>query len=152
MDGMDPALMRKCLRLAQSIACHSIYPYCGAENTQLTHTHTSTEICEKYRNNGFCSDIQGYSDGNRTVYVDRDTSKWGPLGLDTVEQYLEALVVRLTREAINDTWTPGCDHSVRQLLCHATLPFCKNQGERKKEGGSERARKGEKRMYGGRER
>ena len=101
----------------------------------LTHTRThmhlySTEVCQQYyRGYGFCDSIEGYSDGNRTVYVDRSTSKWGLLGFKSVDQYLENLLPELIG---NDTWTPGCEHSIRQLLCHITLPFCKDQGERER--------------------
>ena len=89
----------------------------------------STEVCQQYyKGHGFCDSIEGY--GNRTVYVDRSTSKWGPLGLESVEQFLENLLPQLTGDVGNDTWTPGCEHSIRQLLCHITVPFCKDQGER----------------------
>ena len=86
-----------------------------------------TETCEQYNNYGFCHSIGGYN-GNSTVYVDRSPSKWGQLGLSSVEPFLENLLRQLT-DVGNSTWTPGCEHTVRQLLCQATLPLCKNQGE-----------------------
>ena len=79
--------------------------------------------------------------------MDRSPSKWGPLGLDSVDQFLEGLLPRLTEDVGNETWSPGCDHAVRQLLCHATLPFCKKQGEQgiEAEGGEkDRKREGER--------
>ena len=99
-----------------------------------THTHTNThtrftEVCEPYEGYGFCHGIEGYRDGNWTVYVDRSPYKWGPLGLDLVDQFLEGLLPQLTEDVGNETWSPGCDHAVRQLLCHATLLFCEKQGE-----------------------
>ena len=114
----------------------------------LTHTHTHTlysaEVCQQYRGSGFCDSIEGYADGNRAVYVNRSTSKWGPLGLESVEQYLENLLPQLTGDVGNDTWTPGCEHSIRQLLCHITLPFCKDQSEeegRRRESSSREGRR-----------
>ena len=61
--------------------------------------------------------------------MDRSPSRWDNLGLGSIERYLESLWPRLTGDVGNSTWTPGCEHAVRQLLCHATLPFCKTQGE-----------------------
>ena len=61
--------------------------------------------------------------------MDRSPSAWGPLGLDSINQYLSELLLQLTMGIENDTWSPGCEHFTRQLLCHVILPFCKKQGD-----------------------
>ena len=95
-----------------------------------------TEICQEYNNYGFCRSINGYN-GNGTVYVDRGTN-WGLLGLSSIESFMENLLSQLTDDVGNSTWTPGCEHATRQLLCHVTLPLCKNQGEARQRGGGGR--------------
>ena len=96
---------------------------------KLAFCFNSIEICQQYERYSFCHDIEGYGDGNWTVFVDRSPSTWGPLGLDSINQYLSELLLQLTMDIENDTWSPGCEHSTRQLLCHTALPFCKKQGE-----------------------
>ena len=59
MGGMDPALMRKCLRLAQSIACHSVYPYCGAENMVPTPRRICKTTCDIFAAGGTCGRFIG---------------------------------------------------------------------------------------------
>ena len=104
----------------------------------------STEVCQQYEGNEFCHSVEGYGDGNWTVYVNRSQSKWGPLGLDAVEQFLESLLSQLTVNG-DDTLSPGCEHAIRQLLCRATLPFCKKQGEQERdEVGNSRERERER--------
>ena len=66
--------------------------------------------------------------------MDRGTN-WGLLGLSSIESFMENLLSQLTDDVGNSTWTPGCEHATRQLLCHATLPLCKNQGGAKQRGG-----------------
>ena len=102
--------------------------------------YTTIEVCQRYEGYHFCDSVEGYSygDGNWMVYVDRSPSKWGPLGLDSVDLYLVNLLPQLVAMDIGDkTWTPGCQHAVRQLLCYVTLPFCKKQGEQGKRGRGE---------------
>ena len=96
--------------------------------------YISIVVCQHYEGYGFCHDVDGYSHGDWTVYVDRSRSEWESLGLDSVDLYLKNLLAQLTADIGDDVWTPGCDHEVRQLLCHATLPFCKKQGEQEKGG------------------
>ena len=76
--------------------------------------------------------------------MDRGTN-WGLLGLSSIESFMENFLSQLTDDVGNSTWTPGCEHATRQLLCHATLPLCKNQGEARKRGeGRERERERER--------
>ena len=96
--------------------------------------YTSIVVCQSYEGYEFCHDVDGYSHGNWTVYVDRSRSEWETLALDFIDLYLKNLLAQITVDIGDDVWTPGCDHKVRQLLCHSTLPFCKKQGEQGKGG------------------
>ena len=73
--------------------------------------------------------MPGYSDDNVTVYVNRSAARWGPGAQDRVESFLLSKYEDLYPLVDNVTWTPGCDYALMELLCHATLPFCKSQGE-----------------------
>ena len=79
--------------------------------------------------------------------MDRGT-EWGLLGLSSIESFMENLLSQVTDDVGNSTWTPGCERAIRQLLCHATLPLCKNQGEARQRGGgrTKKEREGERRV------
>ena len=87
-----------------------------------------TEVCEQY-GGGFCSAVHGYDDSNMTVYVNRSHTHWGASGQSAIERFLSGIFEDLSSVAETQTWTPGCEFAVRQLLCHTTLPFCQDQGE-----------------------
>ena len=69
---------------------------------------------------GFCSAVEGYGRDGYSIYVDREQLGLRPL------PYLEIEMEETYEELISEesSWSPGCDHALRQLICHTTLPFC----------------------------
>ena len=54
LNNLDPALKDKCLRLAKSVACHSVYPYCDADHSVLTHRLICKATCDSFAAGGLC--------------------------------------------------------------------------------------------------
>lgn len=51
---LDPALMAKCLRLAQSVACHSVFPYCESNHSMPAPRPICKTTCDAFTSGGLC--------------------------------------------------------------------------------------------------
>ena len=54
LSSLDPALKNRCQRLAQSIACHSVYPYCDPSHDVPTPRLICKTSCDAFSAGGIC--------------------------------------------------------------------------------------------------
>ena len=54
MSSIDPALKNKCHKLAQSIACHSVFPYCDSDHDVPTPRPICKTTCDTFAARGIC--------------------------------------------------------------------------------------------------
>ena len=54
LSSLDPALKNRCQRLAQSIACHSVYSYCDPSHDVPTPRLICKTSCDTFSAGGIC--------------------------------------------------------------------------------------------------
>ena len=54
MSSLDPALKNRCHRLAQSIACHSVFPYCDSDDSVPAPRPICKTTCDVFATGGIC--------------------------------------------------------------------------------------------------
>ncbi|XP_064389291.1 uncharacterized protein LOC135337305 [Halichondria panicea] len=79
------------------------------------HCHT----CEMYGGQ-FCSSLSGYRE--RSVYVNREG--WSSVSLGDIEGSMVGLYHSLGGNGLS----PACQNALTLLICHGSLPFCKEGG------------------------
>ena len=68
----------------------------------------------------FCSSLSGYRE--RSVYVNREG--WSSVSLGDIEGSMVGLYHSLGGNGLS----PACQNALTLLICHGSLPFCKEGG------------------------
>ncbi len=77
------------------------------------------DTCERYGGQ-FCSSLSGYTE--RSVYLNREG--WSSVSLGDIEGSMVGLYHSLGGNGLS----PACQNALTLLICHGSLPFCKDGG------------------------